>query len=332
MSASAVSCRNGATPAYPRGGREHSGGATPAPSTPTPPKPIQIPPCAPRPGDVGPPRPSPCSEGLRGALEAALTRDPTEASPPPLGPILRVPLPPPKKCRVLDGAKLLRDNLELNPGGLPHGLGGAPHGPEYPGEVRQEPSAPPALERGEVWEPRVQIHRGSHPGGSGGPSAFGVHGGVRGGAELPPELECPDPPRVASVTADVLVLRAEIDLLLANQHPNPQFFTEILLEEDEQPLVSDALPTRDRVLVAGGGPQGPPRAPPNLGEGLGWACASCTFLNPAQSVLCVVCERPRLARRPSHTQQDMFPASINWSQTTAPGVGSLEVIYTCVFE
>ncbi|NWR94485.1 RNF31 ligase, partial [Furnarius figulus] len=59
------------------------------------------------------------------------------------------------------------------------------------------------------------------------------------GLSFPPELEGPDHPRVASVTADVLVLRAEIDLLLANQHPNPQFFTEILLGEDEVRLGGD---------------------------------------------------------------------------------------------
>ncbi|XP_074023751.1 E3 ubiquitin-protein ligase RNF31, partial [Numenius arquata] len=34
-----------------------------------------------------------------------------------------------------------------------------------------------------------------------------------------------------------------------------------------------------------------------------WACASCTFLNPGPSVLCGVCERPRLARRPTPAPQ-----------------------------
>ncbi|NWI49653.1 RNF31 ligase, partial [Calyptomena viridis] len=53
------------------------------------------------------------------------------------------------------------------------------------------------------------------------------------GLSFPPEVEGPDPPRVASVTADVLVLRAEMDLLLANQHTNPQFFTQILMGGDE---------------------------------------------------------------------------------------------------
>ncbi|NWI86545.1 RNF31 ligase, partial [Pitta sordida] len=53
------------------------------------------------------------------------------------------------------------------------------------------------------------------------------------GLSFPADREGPDPPRVASVTADVLVLRAELDLLLANQHTNPQFFSEILLGGDE---------------------------------------------------------------------------------------------------
>lgn len=50
---------------------------------------------------------------LRAALEAALIRDPGEATPAELSPILGVPLPPPAKCRHLDGARLLRDNLRL---------------------------------------------------------------------------------------------------------------------------------------------------------------------------------------------------------------------------
>ncbi|NXW26264.1 RNF31 ligase, partial [Circaetus pectoralis] len=48
------------------------------------------------------------------------------------------------------------------------------------------------------------------------------------GLSFPPGVGAPHGPRVAAVTADVLLLRAELDLLLANQHPNPQFFTEIL--------------------------------------------------------------------------------------------------------
>ncbi|NXO00601.1 RNF31 ligase, partial [Rhinopomastus cyanomelas] len=53
------------------------------------------------------------------------------------------------------------------------------------------------------------------------------------GLQFPEGTPSPDLSRVAAVTADLLVLRGEIDLLLANQHPNPQFFTDILEGKDE---------------------------------------------------------------------------------------------------
>ncbi|NXR29186.1 RNF31 ligase, partial [Cinclus mexicanus] len=109
------------------------------------------------------------------------------------------------------------------------------------------------------------------------------------GLSFPPPPQGPHPPRVASVTADVLVLRAELDLLLANRHPNPQFFTQILLGQDEVRLVCAPAP------------------PVGGGEGQGWACRSCTFQNPSPTVLCQVCERPRLARRP---QPSPAPAQV----------------------
>ncbi|NXC47115.1 RNF31 ligase, partial [Penelope pileata] len=39
--------------------------------------------------------------------------------------------------------------------------------------------------------------------------------------------------------------------------------------------------------------------PSDLSPERGWACASCTFLNAGPAVLCGVCERPRLAPRPT---------------------------------
>ncbi|XP_065520439.1 E3 ubiquitin-protein ligase RNF31-like [Lathamus discolor] len=141
------------------------------------------------------------------------------------------------------------------------------------------------------------------------------------GLSFPPEVPAPHGPRVAAVTADVLVLRRELELLLANQHPNPHFFTDILKGDDEEDLVTDAMPIverdgpigdppsrcdRPRTPPSSSSPHAPPPAPMGqphsaMGQeegGEGWACASCTFLNPGPSVLCGVCERPRLARRP----------------------------------
>ncbi|KAK2511154.1 hypothetical protein Q9966_016715 [Columba livia] len=107
------------------------------------------------------------------------------------------------------------------------------------------------------------------------------------GLGFPPGCVGPDVGRVAAVTAELLLLRTEIDLLLANQHPNPQFFTQMLVGSEE-PLVPDSPALADA--------ETPKREPPP--EDSGWACASCTFLNRGPSVLCGVCERPRLARRP----------------------------------
>ncbi|XP_009076944.1 PREDICTED: E3 ubiquitin-protein ligase RNF31, partial [Acanthisitta chloris] len=115
------------------------------------------------------------------------------------------------------------------------------------------------------------------------------------GLRFPPSSEGPHGPHVASVTADVMVLRAELDLL--NQHPNPQFFTEILVGAEES-LGADAIPIATTDLRAG-----TPEDSPNPGLGKGWACASCTFLNDPPRVLCAVCERPRLAGRPNCSLQ-----------------------------
>ncbi|XP_066065409.1 E3 ubiquitin-protein ligase RNF31-like isoform X3 [Chamaea fasciata] len=117
------------------------------------------------------------------------------------------------------------------------------------------------------------------------------------GLSFPSPPQGPHPPRVAAVTADVLVLRHELQLLLENQHPNPQFFSEILLGDDEGPLPSEALPAQ---LLPAGDAGG-------VGEGRPWPCRSCTFLNPSPHVLCRVCERPRLAGRP---QPSPAPAQV----------------------
>ncbi|XP_068034497.1 E3 ubiquitin-protein ligase RNF31 [Anomalospiza imberbis] len=194
------------------------------------------------------------------------------------------------KVQLLPGGRLLRDNLAWNPQGLPHGL-------------EQLRTALNILEKygRNLLSPRPPRHwRGVR---FGNPVFKSTVGAIRGGREVlkllgyteesgeglsfPPPPHGPHPPLVAAVTADVLVLRAELDLLLLNQHPNPHFFTQILLGEDEWPLPSVALPALHELLPAGG-----------AGPGRGWACRSCTFRNPSPAVLCQVCERPRLARRP----------------------------------
>ncbi|XP_053824621.1 E3 ubiquitin-protein ligase RNF31 [Vidua chalybeata] len=224
---------------------------------------------------------------LRAALQGALLQRPAEPEPPELAPLLRLPLPPGRKLQLLPGARLLRDNLAWNPQGLPHGLERlrtALNILEKYGRNLLSPRPPRHWRGVRFGNPVFKSTVGAIQGGREVLKLLGYTEESGEGLSFPPPPHGPHPPLVAAVTADVLVLRAELDRLLLNQHPNPHFFTQILLGEDEWPLVSDALP---EVLPAGG-----------AGPGRGWACRSCTFRNPSPAVLCQVCERPRLARRP----------------------------------
>ncbi|XP_075346879.1 E3 ubiquitin-protein ligase RNF31 isoform X2 [Mycteria americana] len=304
--------------------------------------------------------PPPSLGALRAALEAALARDPGEATPAELRPLLGVPLPPPAKCRHLDGARLLRDNLRLEPGQLPQGLGGlrtALSILEKYGRNLLQPRPPRHWRTVRFGNPVFRSTVGAIQGGRGVLRLLGYTEETGEGLSFPPGAGAPHGPRVAAVTADVLLLRAELDLLLADQHPNPQFFTDILAGGAEGPLVPDSLPITDGESSAGGTPPGRPRPdcvprrppspprgdpssslspwpygacpppgavgqpptamgqPPGGSEGGGWACASCTFLNPGPSVLCGVCERPRLARRPPPAPQGwQCPHCTYWNE------------------
>ncbi|KAM9258611.1 LOW QUALITY PROTEIN: E3 ubiquitin-protein ligase RNF31 [Morus bassanus] len=305
--------------------------------------------------------PPPNLGALRVALEAALVRDPGEAMPAELTPLLGVPLPPPAKCQHLDGARLLRDNLRLEPGQPLQGLGGlrtALSILEKYGRNLLQPRPPRHWRAVRFGNPVFRGTVGAIQGGRGVLRLLGYTEETGEGLSFPPAAGAPHGPRVAAVTADVLLLRAELDLLLANQHPNPQFFTDILAGGTEGPLVPESVPITDGESPAGGtppvrprpdhaplhppspaqgepssplspwpyGPGQPPPAvgqpPPAMGQppggseaGGGWACASCTFLNAGPSVLCGVCERPRLARRPPPAPQGwQCPHCTYWNE------------------
>ncbi|XP_064359403.1 E3 ubiquitin-protein ligase RNF31 isoform X2 [Dromaius novaehollandiae] len=319
----------------------------------------------------------PAFGALRAALEAALARSPGEAAPPALAPALAAPLPPPAKCRHLDGARLLRDNLRPRPGGPPGGAGGlrtALSILEKYGRNLLQPRPPRYWRAVKYNNPVFRGTVGAVRGGRAVLRLYGYTEETGDGLSFAPGVAAPHGPRVAAVTADVLLLRAELDLLLANKHPNPQFFTAILEGCPEEPPAPESPPAPEgaapgappgagggcglcgppgegprapcpacRVLPPPSSPPAPPRRPPWVcgacggangalavlcgacerprgcpgppaaaadppalpgeggpprGGGGPWACASCTFLNAAATVLCGVCERPRLAGRP----------------------------------
>ncbi|XP_077646031.1 E3 ubiquitin-protein ligase RNF31 [Lonchura striata] len=180
---------------------------------------------------------------LRSALQVALLRRPAEPWPPALAPLLLLPLPPQRKLRLLPGRQLLRENLAWNPEGLPHGLERlrtALNILEKYGRNLLSPRPPRHWRSVRFGNPVFKSTVGAIQGGREVLKLLGYTEESGEGLSFPPPPRGPHPPLVAAVTADVLLLRAELDRLLLNQHPNPHFFTEILLGEDE--LVSDALP------------------------------------------------------------------------------------------
>lgn len=230
---------------------------------------------------------------LWGALGGALVRDPQTPSPPELQPLLLVPRPPRDKWRLLDVPKIVRQNVQVvspragGPGGALGALRTALSILEKYGRNLLQPRPPRHWRLVRFGNPVFRRTVDAMRGGRAVLKLLGYTCESPEGLGFPPGCVGPDVGRVAAVTAELLLLRTEIDLLLANQHPNPQFFTQMLVGSEE-PLVPDSPALADA--------ETPKREPPP--EDSGWACASCTFLNRGPSVLCGVCERPRLARRP----------------------------------
>ncbi|XP_056368655.1 E3 ubiquitin-protein ligase RNF31 isoform X2 [Oenanthe melanoleuca] len=241
-----------------------------------------------------PPKPPPdlgSLQALRDSLELSLLLSPSGPDPPELHPVLRLPLSPTQKLRLIRGAQLLTDNLSWSPSGPPLGLDAlrtALNILEKYGRNLLSPRPPRHWRAVRFGNPVFRSTVGAIQGGRDVLKLLGYTEESGEGLSFPPPPQRPHPPRVATVTADVLVLRAELDLLQANQHPNPQFFTQILLGQGGPSNLSGG----PSLLSGGTTPVS------GVGEGRGWACRSCTFLNPSPSVLCQVCERPRLARRP----------------------------------
>ncbi|XP_058709170.1 E3 ubiquitin-protein ligase RNF31 isoform X2 [Poecile atricapillus] len=228
---------------------------------------------------------------LRKALEGSLRLRPALAEPPELLPLLRLPLPPQGKLAVLPGTQILRENLQWDPRGPPRGLDSLRRALqilEKYGRNLLSPRPPPHWRGVRFGNPVYRSTLAHIQGGRAVLKLLGYTEESGEGLSFPPPPAAPLPHRVAAVTADVILLRAELELLALNQHPNPQFFTQILLGEEELPLVSDALPN-------------PPEAPPAADSEDFWECRSCTFRNPSPHVLCQACERPRLARRPTES-------------------------------
>nr|XP_020664984.1 E3 ubiquitin-protein ligase RNF31-like [Pogona vitticeps] len=125
---------------------------------------------------------------------------------------------------------------------------------------------------------------------------------------FPEHLLEPDIARVASVTVDIMLLRAELNLLLSDAHPNPLMFQELIKGYDslQASLLTDACPVQEHT----------PQLPVNTLSQSGYlppdACLLCGLETPsfhcaacAQS-LCLDCDR-LFHKHPSRTHHQRVP-------------------------
>uniref|UniRef100_A0A674DW48 E3 ubiquitin-protein ligase RNF31-like n=1 Tax=Salmo trutta TaxID=8032 RepID=A0A674DW48_SALTR len=102
------------------------------------------------------------------------------------------------------------------------------------------------------------------------------------GLSFPDEVVEPDIEKVAAVTLEVMSLRMELDMLIKvwTNGSYSEIFQRVNIHLFHSPLLS--------VFSLCMSPE--------------WQCKSCTVVNAGSSILCEVCERPRLATKPPLTQ------------------------------
>ncbi|XP_067389169.1 LOW QUALITY PROTEIN: E3 ubiquitin-protein ligase RNF31 [Emydura macquarii macquarii] len=217
---------------------------------------------------------------LREELVLALARSPGELHPESVQQLVEAPLPPHLKYREIDARGLLCANGRGQPPACLRTISTALNILEKYGRNLLNPNKPRFWRSVKFNNP---VFRSTVDAVQGGRDVLRLYGYTEqqpDGLSFPEGLAEPDGWRVASVTVDVVLLRAELNLLLSNNHPNPEMLQEILQGGQEATPISESVPHPDTV-PPGGLPQTGP-APPS-------ACLLCG-LEPA-SLRCPECDQ-----------------------------------------
>uniref|UniRef100_A0A4W5M0Y7 Uncharacterized protein n=1 Tax=Hucho hucho TaxID=62062 RepID=A0A4W5M0Y7_9TELE len=113
------------------------------------------------------------------------------------------------------------------------------------------------------------------------------------GLSFPDEVVEPDIEKVAAVTLEVMSLRMELDMLIKvwTNGSYSEIFQRVNIHLFHSPVLS--------LFSLCMSPE--------------WQCKSCTVVNSGRSILCEVCERPRLATKPPLTQMiSSFLILLQW--------------------
>ncbi|XP_028933957.1 E3 ubiquitin-protein ligase RNF31 isoform X1 [Ornithorhynchus anatinus] len=181
----------------------------------------------------------------RGELERALRQDPGQIfGEDRLRRLLDTSLPPAARYPRLDAPRLVRSNARGEPEQYLTTLSTALNILEKYGRNLLSPQRPRYWRGVKFNNP---VFRSTVDAVEGGREVLRLYGYTEqqpDGLSFPEEQEEPDGERVAAVTVDVLLLRAELGLLLEKSHPRPEALDRLLQEgaDPETPLPSEAAP------------------------------------------------------------------------------------------
>ncbi|XP_074838540.1 E3 ubiquitin-protein ligase RNF31 [Carettochelys insculpta] len=269
---------------------------------------------------AGPPLGEPQFLQLREELVGALARSPGELHPESLQQLVEAPLPLHVKYRELDVPGLLRANLQGQREPCLRTISTALNILEKYGRNLLSPLKPRYWRGVKFNNP---VFRSTVDAVRGGREVLKLYGYTEEGPDGLSFAEGqgePDAPRVASVALDVALLRAELNLLLAKRHPNPEVLQELLQGAPEAILIPDSVPIQN--LVA-------PGALPHTGPATLPGCPLCGVEAAAllscpecRQSLCADCDRlfHRHPGRAQHQRRSLGPGPPPHSPSMGPAV------------
>ncbi|XP_065270615.1 E3 ubiquitin-protein ligase RNF31 [Emys orbicularis] len=217
---------------------------------------------------------------LREELVQALARSPVDLHPETVQLLVEAPLPPHVKYREIDAQGILRANMQGQPPACLRTISTALNILEKYGRNLLNPLKPRYWRGVKFNNPVFRSTVDAIQGGRDVLRLYGYTEQQPDGLSFAEGLEEPDARRVASVTVDVVLLRAELNLLLSNNHPNPDILQGMLEGGQEVTLIPDSVPVHDTA---------PPGALPQMGPAPLATCLLCG-LEPA-SLLCPECNQ-----------------------------------------
>ncbi|XP_077773012.1 E3 ubiquitin-protein ligase RNF31 isoform X1 [Podarcis muralis] len=259
---------------------------------------------------------------LRDELVAALIENPLEQNPETVQRLLEMPFSPAQKYLEIDAKGIIRANTQGQPQKDLRTISTALNILEKYGRNLLNPHKPRFWRTVKFNNPVFRDTVDTIQGGRDVLRLYGYSEEQTDGLCFPEHLLEPDIPHVASITVDVMVLRAELNLLISDNHPNPQVLRELMQGGDnlQAGLIADAFPVQEAI---------PPRAVSALSP-TGYlppeSCLLCGLEPPllhcpacAQS-LCPDCDR-LFHKHPSRTHHCRVPMKEQvWRSPPAPSV------------